>query len=119
MASRNSGGAVLRWTALLVLCCAVCACVDSSSKRQESITIGESVVHAIKQYRSHHGTFPDTLGDLVPAYLASIPDPTWGQKEWVYTRTEQNRFSLAVGLNADMYPCLYYSSRNGVWIYDN
>jgi hypothetical protein len=34
------------------------------------------VVQAIYDYKADHGSMPAKLQDLVPAYIASIPDPT-------------------------------------------
>ncbi len=44
---------------------------------------GESIARALVQYRVDQGTYPETLGELVPEYIDQIRDPetVWG---WLY-----------------------------------
>lgn len=44
---------------------------------------GSDIVQALERYRSDEGSYPASLDALVPAYLADIPQPAWGE-EWTY-----------------------------------
>lgn len=57
---------------------------------------------ALERYRRAHGTFPDHLSQLTPAYLRSIPvDPMDGE-EMRYAKDAPNRFRLwSVGEDLD------------------
>jgi hypothetical protein len=44
-----------------------------------NIDQGKPIVEAVYRYRSAIGLYPDTLGDMIPAYLVTLP------KDWRYT----------------------------------
>jgi hypothetical protein len=47
---------------------------------------GDLIAGKLLQYRKDKGRFPDSLSDLVPAYVPSIPIPATGHK-WNYDHT--------------------------------
>ena len=56
---------------------------------------GNPVVGALKLYRADHGRYPQSLQELSPRYLDSIPPPSWGLKTWIYA-AEKGGFDLRV-----------------------
>jgi len=84
---------------------------------------GAPLVEAIARYAAEHGAPPETLGELAPIYIASIPDPGWGTRQWEYSRdAESPRYALAVRRGPRSHErCFYANSeeeRRG-WGYDS
>ena len=95
--------------------------LDESKRR------GADIVRALAAYRTDHGTYPQRLVMLVPAYVAAVQPPTWGIREWRY-RTyapgsvetdDEVYFQLSVPANESGYPVLYYDFRTGRWVLNN
>ncbi len=80
---------------------------------------GDAIVAALEAYKSQKGTYPATLGALVPEFMVGIPDPSTGWPEWGYVLSEGDRtFELTFAANEGGYPCSYWSSSKGKWIRD-
>jgi hypothetical protein len=54
---------------------------------------------AVERYRRAHGHWPDTLGDLCPAYLAAVPDDPFGQGPLRYRRLDDGVVIYALGVS--------------------
>jgi hypothetical protein len=67
----------------------------SGASRPKTQQRGDRIVMALTQYRADHGRYPESLGELSPAYLKDIPHPTWGLREWKY-RGQTSEFNLRV-----------------------
>jgi hypothetical protein len=93
----------------------------SSSKKSESIQLGNKIIKALRSYRSDHGCFPDNLEALVPAYLPTIPNPTAGVRRWAYfVEPDKQTFRLQFSTR-DGYPSMNYCSflKDAEWYEDN
>lgn len=103
-----------------------------SPRLAETKVLGTEVVAALEAYRSDEGTYPASLDDLAPEYLAAVPDPVWGLGRWSYQRYSPSRadsardaaanvvyFSLAVAASESGYPVLYYDVTVGGWVLNN
>jgi hypothetical protein len=77
----------------------------SADRIAESRALGQPIIAAIEQYKLAHEKYPESLGELVPEFLPSIPPPTAGNKVWFYQRdTPKSRpdgrtetFTLGIG----------------------
>lgn len=83
---------------------------------RETIDIGSGLVTALQTYHQDFGAFPSDLGALVPAYFTKVPNPTWGNRRWLFG-SDGTSFSLSVGEGAHNYPSLYYDTHG--WHYDD
>ena len=55
---------------------------------------------ALKRYQSHHGTWPETLDALLPAYLSEVPiDPMSGKPLRYHANTDGTYLLYSVGEN--------------------
>jgi type II secretory pathway pseudopilin PulG len=97
---------------------------------EESKDRGAVIVDALERYRAAHGTYPDTLAELVPGYVPSIEAPTWGLGRWHYRRftpaekaadtgTDEVFFQLSVAANDSGFPLLFYDYVGGRWVLNN
>ena len=77
----------------------------SASRLAESRAVGQPIIEAINQHKLARGKYPESLDELVPSFLPSIPPPTAGNKAWFYQRdTPKSRpdgrtetFTLGIG----------------------
>ena len=77
---------------------------------------GARIVQAVEAFAASSARVPDSLAELVPKYLNSVPEPRWGDDAWEYTVDKDGRgFFLIVGQGEDRYPSLSYSSKNRMW----
>jgi hypothetical protein len=84
-----------------------------------SLQRGDFIVECILAYHQDHGAYPETLSDLVPTYVTSIPRPVAGNDKWDYLRSaDGSLFTLCFGENKDMYPCAWWDSAKGAWSFD-
>lgn len=90
----------------------------SRDRKQETIVIGTTIVSALESYRSTNGYYPQNINSLLPQYMSSIPQPTWGEG-WDYRLLEDGHFELLVGCGENRYPAIYYNSRYNHWSYDH
>lgn len=90
---------------------------------EESKRAGTEVVAGLRAYHDEHETYPDRLDELVPRYLAAVPQPTWGLGRWSYERYSPADgsvyFRIAVAENASGYPVLYYDVAAARWVLNN
>ena len=90
-----------------------------SRLRDETIRRGDSIVKALKAYKAHNGTYPQSMTTLTPHYIEKLPDAIWGTCRWQYRVFEDGqRFDLAVGENSEMYPCVFITSEMDSWYFD-
>ena len=92
----------------------------SRHRFEETKQLGNIIVTALDKHHVAHGRYPSSLEELVPEYLAAIPAPTWGTKEWKYKvlGMDGGQFVLSVGANRRNYPVLFYNSSRADWYYD-
>jgi hypothetical protein len=71
--------------------------VDLIERRNLRATVraGDEIVDALEGYRATEGRYPQSLEELIPKYLSSIPAARWGLKTWQYS-ANGNEFSLQV-----------------------
>jgi len=63
---------------------------------------GRVIIQAIEASNSRHGKYPESLSDLVPEFLESIPKPGWGIDKWEYGLSHFNKgYGLSVRLRDD------------------
>jgi predicted PurR-regulated permease PerM len=77
---------------------------------------GISLINKIEQYKTNHGNYPDSLGELIPAYYKKLPIPhtgIWFKDSFFYARSEDS-ISFIVS-----FYCFdgseRYDSREGRW----
>jgi hypothetical protein len=58
-----------------------------------------AVIDGITRFRAQNGRLPDSLDELVPAYLPRLPDAPRAASRWEYSTWGVNRehFALTVG----------------------
>lgn len=103
-------------------------------QRAETQRLGDEIVATIVAFEKQHSRYPESLPELVPAFLAAIEQPAWGTGLWRFSvyklsinpsmppRSAPDGayfFELSVPANEDFYPVFYYSSRRGRWTLDN
>lgn len=77
---------------------------------------GDAIIAALDHYRGATGVYPDSLPQLVPGHIDSIPPPAWGD-DWRY-HTFQD------GAHAELYVrdgrlTLRYDFTGGTWAMSN
>lgn len=88
--------------------------------RGPSIGPFQAVITALEAYRRHEGSYPESLEELRPKYLASLPRPGWGTNDWRYSRElTSGTFELGVRLQRNHYRGYYYRSFWRDWYIDN
>jgi hypothetical protein len=82
----------------------LCSQTDLLAKRYiaAEMTLRETrVACALERFRLRHGAFPETLGELVPAFLPSIPADVIDGQPVRYLRPKPDQFVLySIGKNA-------------------
>ncbi|SRR6266496_547310 len=98
----------------LVVLLASCEANKSSVPNDERI--GDQIIAALERHKAERGFYPDTLTQLVPAYIKQIIPPRYGQRRWDYIHYCKNdSFGLAMwgrSLTDDAY---VYSSERKKW----
>jgi len=123
-------GAVL----LLGVLRAITGFLDDAGQRT-TIRRGDSIVVAIETFARTEHRYPDSLTELVPGYLSTIPRPGRGFGYWRLWRPPSHEqtpgavrafhnpsaWALIACSDAVMtcYPSLSRSSRDSTWVYDN
>jgi hypothetical protein len=63
---------------------------------------GDSLVHAVKDYRAHHGRYPQALSDIPSDVRDVLSTPRQARGSWDYSPVLQGRgFQLSIELPAD------------------
>jgi hypothetical protein len=73
-----------------------------------------TIVAAIELYHTRHGAYPPRLEDLVPEFLAYVPQPTAGPRQWEYTLDPQKGFILGYFIGPK-YEKEWYEGIPGEW----
>jgi hypothetical protein len=58
--------------------------VDQDARIRATVASGEAIVAALRAYERDRGTMPVALAELVPQYLAAIPEADYGTTTWVF-----------------------------------
>ena len=100
----------------------------SGSFIQEHETNFAPLLAALEQYRKTTGQYPDELGELVPEYLATLPEcPVsggWAGTDYYYKRKEGHRlegtYLIQCAVGAFLFPHrgLYESDDEEWWYTD-
>jgi len=120
--------------------------VRCSGNGSDAITIrrGESIVVALEHFARAEHRYPDSLQELMPRYLKSLPSPGHGYQYWrlwrpvpgdtAYVKLQEGARRGGLSLDSilpvwELTACadavttcsraLYRSSRNPTWIYEN
>lgn len=92
-------------------------CVHDFARVQVSVDLA-TLTCALKQSRLDRGAYPETLGELVPDFLDSVPHDVVSGEALRYRRTEDGRFVLySVGWNAQDDGGIRRSELYRVWRY--
>lgn len=69
-----------RWTRFVIYTFAVSIgwMLDHQASEQEKRNF-DNIITAVEQYNAAENRYPDTLGQLVPKYLAAVPAGRWGK----------------------------------------
>jgi hypothetical protein len=100
---------------LLLLCAAfVVGQWISDRQRVKSIATAQGIIDAAERFRATTGAYPQSLGSLVPAYLAEVPrtDMGFGGRRYRYF-AEPEEFHLSFELPAWL--ICSFSSRSKQW----
>jgi hypothetical protein len=81
---------------------------------QRSKSLGNAVIHAIRDYRTDSGRYPENLNQLVPKYLKVIPTPIAGVGEWHYFTCEDGS-AFALEFSGSRQRTCEYSGEMGWW----
>jgi hypothetical protein len=73
--------------------------VQDAQDRTEQVQRNLYLAFALAGYHRDHGRYPAKLGDLVPKYLASVPDDLFSGKALVYRPSEDGYLLYSVGVN--------------------
>jgi hypothetical protein len=68
---------------------------------EESKERGAVIVQGLESYHARHGTYPESLDDLVPDHAPGIEPPTWGLERWRYRRFTPEDVAAAAAAAAD------------------
>ena len=83
--------------------------------------LGQTVIEALQRYQSERGDYPGSLEMLEPRYLAQVPSPQYGVREWSYRtlvdEAGRSEFVLAFHANG-RYPIVFYESERSAWCAD-
>lgn len=58
-----------------------------------------TVALALAAYKSDRGSYPPSLSDLSPAFIASVPSDNFSDRSFIYARTEKGYTLYSVGPN--------------------
>lgn len=75
---------------------------------------GADILAGLTKHRAETGRLPSALGELVPRYLPSSPEPIPGTTGWEYT-TDGDTFSLSCRSAARPSEMFLFESRDGRW----
>ena len=103
---------------------------------QRTIASGDTIVSALYAFQKETGSFPDSLDELVPAYLQKIPAPSVPRYKWEYRhfmsdgeygswaeseeedKNTVDTFRLEVSCGEYRYPIIVYVSNMRYWHID-
>jgi hypothetical protein len=70
-----------------------CATPGEGPQAQQGYNTCEPIISALEAYKNSRGEYPQTLKDLKPKYLKSIPEKL-GEEPIEYSRRSKNEFIL-------------------------
>jgi len=74
--------------------------------QQRTIERAQPLVEALAAHHADRGRFPDTLEELVPAYLDAIPEPAVGSRAFRYSPDESGYDLLVESSDTDPPPAI-------------
>src|SRR3712207_52155 len=86
------------WCIFLGLICAGCPAPCDVEAPPEAAQIFEDstpIIEALKKYKAERQDYPQSLNELVPKYLARLPEKVGGRK-FTYHRLDENQFNFRV-----------------------
>ncbi len=98
----------------------LCGCHSQASEKDVKAAKKEveRIAEAVKKFHAAKKRYPDKLAELVPGYLAKVPDPivgddlTWGYR----SRGDSFRMGFEKSMYARYY--IYESTKGGYWWVD-
>jgi hypothetical protein len=114
------------WTGILIafaivgVCAgAYWACSQIERKRvHETYQRAGQIIQALGQYRSVQGHYPRLLVDLCPQYIERIPEPTSGNRKWIYYASDDGLYFSLGFKGGETYPSRFYDSKSKEWWVD-
>lgn len=79
---------------------------------------GDVIVEALERHRAATGAYPDSLQQLVPAQLDSVPHPVWGTT-WTYRSFQDGAHAELAVSEPDGRLTLRYDFTGRGWALDN
>lgn len=79
---------------------------------------GDVIVAALERYRAAHSVYPDSLQQLVPQQLDSVPQPVWGPA-WSYRAFQDGAHAELFVARQDGRLTLRYDFTGRGWAFDN
>jgi len=75
----------------------VLSCAPNKSSVPNDQRIGDRIIAALEKYKDERGSYPDTLQELEPTYIADISPPRYGDRKWDYVHyCKKDAFGLAM-----------------------
>jgi hypothetical protein len=86
-----------------------------NERRKNTYAASRLISGALKNYYDNNGgRSPKSLEELVPKYLDTLPQPSWGDTGWVYRSDGNEVNTFAVGyMHSDRYPPFLYHFDDG------
>jgi hypothetical protein len=110
------------WKTLFIVCVLATSGCMRGDWSDEAVKVskerGDVIIAALKRYHHQYNDYPDHLDDLVPAFLAEIPLPIAGNKQWAYRRFSSDDCELGVVGYYDGDPKLYRRVQSRGWSLD-
>ncbi len=91
----------------------------STANVEESKRRGAQIIEALEKIKRNEGVYPKSLEELVPKYLASLPQPAVATAKWTYIgAASDDDFLLKFSGPTDRDPVYWYHSKAGFWEWD-
>jgi hypothetical protein len=86
---------------------------------RQSTDLGNALIESLAKFHTATGHYPDSLQQLVPEYRDTIPSPTAGNTQWIYSSSPRG-FTLAFAAADGDYPVMRYTMTptGGGWTLD-
>jgi len=93
----------------------LCGCRNDVEDNKENQTIAQPVILALDDYQKlNDGEYPSALDDLVPEYIASIPETVREEEFFYYPDKLEGYYLCFLGDKNDKYGCCY-NKRFDAW----
>ena len=109
---------MLRLTVLIMLALMTCWSRGSGTRRQHGYDRATPIIAALERFHAEHGTYPDSLPELVPNYLApaaiAVPTAPKEAAPWRYV-AETGGYTLEFKYFGPGINFCRYTSRRARW----